>query len=149
MSLRIAPLQARHIEAAADIEKVSFSMPWSRAMLMVELDNPLAFYLAAEEGDTLAGYAGMHVILDEGYITNVATTPRYRRRGVASRLLEGLLAQAEGQALSFLTLEVRVSNLPAIALYEKHGFRKLGLRPRYYEKPREDALIMTAYLKGQ
>ena len=144
--LTIAPLTPRHVDDMARLEALCFSLPWSRAMILSELNNPNAVYLAAEWDGALAGYAGMQTVLDEGYITNVATAPGFRRRGVASKLLDALRAQAEQRALSFLTLEVRCSNRAAIALYHKHGFQSIGVRPGYYEKPREDALIMTLYL---
>ena len=146
MSLSILPLEARHADAAAFIEAQSFSLPWSRAMILAELDSPRAVYFAAEENGTLLGYAGMQTVLDEGYITNVATAPCARRRGVASLLLSALRDKAALRKLSFLTLEVRPSNEAAIALYNKHGFQPAGRRRGYYEKPKEDALIMTLYL---
>ena len=94
-----------------------------------------------EEGNIL-GYAGLHAILDEGYIDNIAVAPDARRHGVASALLD-VFCRFGAANLAFLTLEVRQSNAPAIALYEKHGFQRAGLRPGYYQHPREDAVIMT------
>ena len=148
MRLRILPLRIRHVDAMADIERACFSLPWSRDMILADLANPKSFYLAAEEDGVLAGYAGMQIIFDEGHITNIAIAPGHRRRGIASRLLEGLLDAGGLRELSFLTLEVRVSNHAAISLYEKYGFVAVGLRPRYYEGPTEDALIMNHYRKG-
>ena len=142
----VLPLEERHIDQAAAIEKVCFSLPWSPAMLREEIRDSEAFYLCAEWNGVLAGYAGMRVVLDEGHITNIATAPDFRRRGIASLLLDGLLSKGTERLLSFLTLDTRVSNRAAIALYEKHGFMHIGVRPGYYEKPEEDALIMTAYL---
>ena len=95
------------------------------------------------EDGTLLGYAGLLVVLDEGYITNVAVRPAYRRQGIASDLLGVFERFARGHQLTFLTLEVRASNAPAIALYEKYGFQRAGVRPNYYQSPREDAIIMT------
>ena len=143
MSLTVAPFETRHLEAAAAIERVSFSLPWSRDMLKEELESHQTLYLAAEQGGELAGYCGMRIVLGEGYITNVATAPGYRRRGIASLLLKELMSRGRALGLSFMTLETRVSNSAAIALYEKHGFERIGIHPGYYEKPREDALIMT------
>ena len=142
----ISPLQVDQADDVARIEKQNFSLPWSRAMILSELNNPCAVYLAAEENGSLVGYSGMRIVLDEGHITNVAVVTGHRRRGIATSLLKELRARAETYALSFITLEVRASNAPAIALYKSHGFRSIGLRPGYYEKPREDALIMTLYL---
>jgi ribosomal-protein-alanine N-acetyltransferase len=139
-------MEPRHVTDMVLIEQACFSQPWSRRMLEGELENPQAFYLVAEQDGVLAGYAGMHAVLDEGYITNVATAPAFRRRGVAGTLLAALTARARAWSLAFLTLEVRVSNAPAIALYEKHGFVPVGVRRQYYRAPREDALLMTKYL---
>ena len=83
------------------------------------------------------------ILLDEGYITNVAVFPEQRRRGIAGQLLQVFLNFAEANRLAFLTLEVRASNAPAIALYRKHGFQTVGQRRNYYQKPDEDALLMT------
>jgi len=142
----ILPLGPSHIDDAVRIECQSFSSPWSRTMLLDEIENPQAFCLAAEEDGALIGYACVRIVLDEGSITNVAVAPQQRRKGIASQLLDAIRAHAVDLELSFLTLEARHSNSAAIALYEKHGFQTLGLRPGYYEKPREDALIMTLYL---
>ena len=87
----------------------------------------------------------MMYVLDEGYISNVAVSPEYRRQGIADALIERLCIICRGLELSFVTLEVRAGNMPAIALYEKHGFHRVGLRRNYYERPREDALIMTKF----
>lgn len=146
MSIVVVPMAERHVDAVAEIEKASFSMPWSPAMIRNELENPLCCYLAAEEDGALVGYAGMQIVLDEGYITNIATALTHRRRGVGALLLAALRRIALAKKLTFLTLEVRRSNAPAIALYQKHGFSLVGERPGYYEKPREDALLMTLHL---
>ena len=113
-------------------------------MLAEELDNALsAFLVALDDEGKVVGYAGVQVILDEGYITNVAVRPDCRRRGVAAQLLKVFLDFAQGNKLAFLTLEVRESNHAAIILYGRHGFRSVGRRRNYYEHPREDAIIMT------
>lgn len=143
MNRIIIPMELRHLEAMADIERQCFSLPWSHAMLRDELINPAAYYLVAEQDGQVCGYAGLQRVLDEGYITNVATAPAFRRQGVADALLSALRGYAREEGLSFLTLEVRMGNLAAIALYEKHGFIRAGLRPGYYHRPREDALLMT------
>ena len=144
MHVRIVPMNGDHLDEVAELERICFSTPWSRNMLAEELDNALsAFLVALDDQDRVAGYAGLQVVLDEGYITNVAVRPDCRKQGVASQLLQVFMNFAEGNKLSFLTLEVRASNYDAIALYGSRGFRSVGRRPNYYEHPKEDALIMT------
>ena len=129
------------------IEQQSFSVPWTENMLQLQLQPDSHVFLTARAGDTVVGYVGMMYVLDEGYISNVAVHPDWRRKGAADALLSALEARAEVLMLSFLTLEVRAGNKPAIALYEKHGYRPVGLRKNYYEKPTEDAILMTRMLK--
>lgn len=144
-TVKIIPMSAEHLDALASLERICFSRPWSRQMLADELDNQCAAFLAALEPETekVIGYAGLLVAADEGYITNVAVFPPYRRRGVAGKLLDVFLRFARANHLAFLTLEVRPSNAAAIALYTRFGFREAGRRRNYYDLPREDALILT------
>lgn len=141
--MKIVPMEERHIIGVAEVEKQCFREPWSQDALREELGRGI--FLAAVEGDAVAGYAGCQTVLDEGYITNVAVLPAYRRQGVAGALLSELLHRAEG--LSFVTLEVRASNAAAIALYEKYGFVLAGIRRGFYRQPTEDALLMTRRLR--
>lgn len=144
MHVRIVPMNADHLDEVAELERICFSTPWSRNMLAEELDNALsAFLVALDDGGKVVGYAGLQVVLDEGYITNVAVRPECRRQGVAGKLLQVFLDFAQGNGLAFLTLEVRASNYDAIALYGSRGFRSAGRRKNYYEHPKEDAIIMT------
>lgn len=144
MHVRIVPMNADHLDEVAELERICFSTPWSRNMLAEELDNLLsAFLVALDDADHVVGYAGVQVILDEGYITNIAVRPECRRQGVAAQLLQVFMDFARANKLSFLTLEVRASNYDAIALYGSRGFRSMGRRKNYYEHPREDAIIMT------
>ena len=148
MYYEIVPMSREHIPQIAQLEKLCFSAPWSEAMLEEELFNPQASFLVAEDEEgRVVGYAGLHVVLDEGYINNIAVGEAYRRQGVASALLDVFLRFAEANALAFLTLEVRASNAPAIALYAGHGFEQVGRRKNYYEDPKEDAILMTRYFK--
>ncbi len=150
MKVQIVPMNGDHLDEVAELERVCFPDPWSRDMLKEELENDLAAFLVALDGQgAVAGYAGLQVVLDEGYILNVAVRPDCRRRGVAGRLLQVFLDFAKGNRLAFLTLEVRASNYDAIALYGSRGFRSAGRRKNYYEHPREDALIMTLDLAGR
>ena len=144
MHVRIVPMTGDHLDEVAELERICFTTPWSRNMLVEELQNDCAAFLVAlDDEDHVAGYAGLQVILDEGYITNVAVQPEYRRQGVAGQLLAVFLNFAKGNHLAFLTLEVRASNYGAIALYGGLGFRSVGRRKNYYEHPKEDAIIMT------
>ena len=144
MQVHIVPMTSEHLDEVAELERICFSAPWSRNMLAEELDNALsALLVALDDSDRVVGYAGVQVILDEGYITNVAVRPECRRQGIAGKLLDVFLNFAEGNKLAFLTLEVRESNHPAIILYGTRGFRSVGRRRNYYEHPREDAIIMT------
>ncbi len=143
MYYEIVPMDKGHVEQVAAIEKECFSVPWTEKMLTDALYDEQACFLVAEDGEGgVLGYAGLHVVLDEGYIDNVAVEPAARRHGVADALLDVFCRFGQAK-LAFLTLEVRASNAPAIALYEKHGFERVGLRKNYYEKPREDAVLMT------
>ncbi len=144
MHVRVVPMTADHLDEVAELERICFSTPWSRNMLAEELDNLLsAFLVALDDRGSVVGYAGLQVVLDEGYITNVAVRPECRRQGIAGKLLQVFLDFAQANQLAFLTLEVRASNYDAIALYGSRGFRSMGRRKNYYEHPREDALIMT------
>ena len=150
MKVQIVPMNGDHLDEVAELERVCFPDPWSRNMLKEELENDLAAFLVALDGQgAVAGYAGLQVVLDEGYILNVAVRPDCRRQGVAGQLLQVFLDFAKGYQLAFLTLEVRASNYPAIALYGSRGFRGVGRRKNYYEHPKEDAVIMTLDLTGE
>lgn len=135
----------RHLAALAAIEKACFHAPWSETMLREELGKGI--FLAAERDGAAVGYVGCQTVLDEGYITNVAVSPDCRRQGVARALLDELKARAVQAGLSFVTLEVRASNAPAIALYEGAGFVRVGVRKNFYTAPAEDAVLMTLFLK--
>ena len=143
MHVRIVPMTGDHLDEVAELERICFTTPWSRNMLVEELQNDCAAFLVAlDDEDHVAGYAGLLVVLDEGYIDNVAVRPDCRRQGIGDRLLEVFCRF--GQApLAFLTLEVRPSNAAAVALYEKHGFQEAGRRKDYYTDPTEDALLLT------
>ena len=144
MTYDIIPMTSAHLDQVAEIEKLCFSDPWSRRMLSEHLENECAATLVAVSTDgTILGYAGLLVVLDEGYITNVAVRPDYRRQGIAGELLRVFRRFAEGNQLAFLTLEVRESNAPARALYAKYGYNEVGVRKNYYDHPKENAIIMT------
>ena len=143
--MRILPMQTDHIASLAQLEQTCFSQPWSAAALAEELDNPHAVFRVAVEGDTVLGYVGMHHLVDEGFITNVAVFPHARRRGVAAALLADLAAYGTAHSLYRITLEVRVSNTAARSLYEREGYTLDGVRPDFYRTPTEDAAIYSLY----
>ena len=145
---KLVPMSRDNVGQIADIEQECFSHPWSRRMLEEELDNLSASFIAAQAEDgTILGYAGLTVVLDEGYINNIAVREEYRKQGIASALLDVFVRFAQAHQLAFLTLEVRASNSAAIALYQKHGFERVGKRKNYYEAPKEDAILMTRTFK--
>ena len=143
--MEIVPMQAAHIDAVAAIEQGCFAEPWSATALAEELDNPLAVFRVAVEGEIVLGYVGMHHLVDEGFITNVAVAPDARRRGVARALLADLAAYGTANRLYRITLEVRVGNTPARTLYEAQGYTLDGVRPGFYRTPTEDAAIYSLY----
>ena len=143
MNYRLIPMERAHLPQAAELERQCFSDPWTEAQLAGELDNELLSLSAAVgEDGTVLGYAEVRVILDEGTLERIAVAPRYRRQGIAEALLDAYI-QYGREHLAFLTLEVRAGNAPAIALYEKLGFREVGRRKNYYRAEHEDALLMT------
>ncbi len=146
MELQIHDAREELLPQVQRIEQQCFSLPWTEAMLRMQLQPDSHVFLTAETEGVVVGYVGMLYVLDEGYISNVAVRPDHRRRGVAEALLAALEARGRALMLSFLTLEVRERNAAAIALYEKRGYRIAGRRKNYYEKPTEDALIMTLTL---
>ena len=138
----ITNMNRQHVTQVAELEKICFSDPWSENSIASELDNQLAFWLVAEEGETVAGYIGSQTVMDETDMMNVAVHPDFRRQGIAEALVNGLVEQLKDMGSHCLTLEVRASNAPAISLYEKLGFSEIGRRKNYYRNPREDALIL-------
>ncbi len=138
--VRIRRLAYGDLPAVIAIERRSFPTPWSLAMFVLELSKPSGICLAAQAGEQLLGYVICSRYDQVWHLMNIAVSPDHRRRGVAGQLLRRLFEEARG-VLPF-TLEVRVSNLGAIEMYERHGFRSAGVRPRYYHDNGEDALIM-------
>jgi ribosomal-protein-alanine N-acetyltransferase len=132
------------LSAVQLIERASFTTPWPPQAYRQELEtNRLAQYLVALIGDEVVAYGGLWLMVDEAHVTTFAVHPAYRRRRIGERLLLALLDLALARHAREATLEVRLSNLGARRLYEKYGFRPVGIRPRYYSDNQEDALIMT------
>jgi len=140
----IEPMAVDDLAEVQAIEKASFSSPWPPHAYRSELEsNRLAQYLVARVDDEVAAYGGMWLMVDEAHITTFAVHPSWRRQRIGERLLLAFLDLAVDRRAREATLEVRLSNLAARRLYEKYGFRPVGLRPRYYSDDNEDALIMT------
>ena len=147
MDLEITKMTSAHIEEIARLEKECFSSPWSEDGLKSELNNSFARFFVALSDGRIAGYIGSHNVLGEVYITNVAVFPEFRRNGVGMTLVDFLVNEMNAEEAEFVTLEVRESNIKAIDLYEKCGFEKVGKRKDFYEKPREDGVLMTHFIK--
>lgn len=138
----IREMAADDVAAVSVMEAQTFSMPWSADDFLEMIEADYAYYYVAELDGEIAGCCGIRDICGEAEITNVVVAAAYRQRGIGRKMLEYALAQAEKRGVGPCTLEVRCSNFPAIHLYEKLGFCGEGVRPGFYDKPKEDALIM-------
>lgn len=146
--MEVAPMTYDDIPEVADVERQCFSDPWSEQAFEDEMKNPLAVYFTIKENGRCIGYCGFWNVSGEGGITNVAVAQEYRKKGAGTMLIQKMIETAVALDLSILTLEVRSSNTAAQRLYEKHGFEKIGIRPNYYNNPRENAWIMTKNMKA-
>lgn len=142
MEVLIRRLAAEDVEPLSQIEAREFSMPWSAEAFAELIDKKNCLYLVAEIDGQVVGSCGMTYGFGEGSIDNVVVDRGYRNRGIAQKLLKELFTQGEKIDVTAFTLEVRVSNAAAIHVYQKMGFVSEGIRPRFYEKPVEDAMIM-------
>lgn len=143
VDVQIRSMSVKDIPEVMEIEKLSFSVPWSEESFRNEIEsNMSARYMVVETGKTVAAYGGMWIILDEGHITNIAVHPDYRGRGLGNAIVEALLSAARQEKVRALTLEVRRTNIIAQNLYLKYGFEAVGIRPKYYADNGEDAIIM-------
>ena len=140
--MMIRNMTAAEVPLVAGLEAVCFNDPGSERSVASELDNQLSLWLVAMEGERLAGYVGSQTVMGETDMMNIAVDPEFRRRGIAGQLVDALVAELKTRQSHCLTLEVRASNEPARALYEKLGFQQVGLRKNYYRNPKEDALIL-------
>ena len=145
--INIIKMTPEHCAAVAEIEKECFAEPWSENALRDGVARADARYLVAvaDSGEVI-GYIGSHTVIGEVSITNIAVKKEMRRRGAANALLNALLRDCIKANDEFVTLEVRVSNAVATALYEKNGFKKVGTRKNFYSSPREDALLYTYFI---
>lgn len=140
--LRIRLMKEEDLEAVCRIEKEAFSMPWTEKGFADALTLPHALFLTAEVQGQAVGYCGFYQSLEEAEITNVAVKAEFRGRGIADQMLKELMCLGKERGVLSYMLEVRISNAPAIHVYESLGFEKQGIRKRFYEKPVEDAVIM-------
>ena len=140
--IEIAKMTAAHVPQVAQLEKLCFSDPWSEKSVASELQNKLALWLVALDGDRVAGYVGSQTVIDESDMMNIAVHPAYRRQGIARLLVKQLVDALKDNGSRCLTLEVRASNEPARNLYASMGFLQVGLRKNYYRNPKEDACIL-------
>ena len=144
--IHIVELAQEHVAPIAKLEKICFSDPWSENSIAYELTSRLSYWLVAVEEGQVVGYIGSQSVLGESDMMNVAVHPDHRRKGIAEALIVALSDGLKQRDNVCLTLEVRASNVPAIALYDKLGFRQVGRRPNYYRSPKEDALILRKAL---
>ena len=135
-------MRPEHIASVARLERENFSLPWSENVLSSELKNPLSLWVVATNDGAVIGYVGAQIVPDEADMMNLAVDTQYRRQGIGRALVEHLIASLQERMVRSLTLEVRVSNAPAVSLYEDMGFLTVGRRPNYYQKPKEDAWIL-------
>lgn len=145
MDLVIHKLRPEDVEPVSEIEAASFSMPWSPKDFAQLVEAEGTLYLVAEVEGEIAGCCGVTNLSGEGDINNVVVSQAFRGKGIAQALMRELLTQGEKMGIRDFTLEVRVSNAPAIHVYEKLGFVSAGIRPGFYDKPKEDAMIMWRY----
>lgn len=134
-------MQESDIPEVSQIEAMVFSMPWSAQGFLDALKQDTIF-ITARLDSQIVGYCGMYCSFEEGEITNVAVLPNAQKQGIGKKIISGLLKAASEKEISRIVLEVRVSNIPAIKLYEGFGFQSVGIRKGFYEKPKEDAAIM-------
>ncbi|MGO9206962.1 MAG: ribosomal protein S18-alanine N-acetyltransferase [Candidatus Limnocylindrales bacterium] len=144
--VEIVAMRRSHLKAVISIERRIFPSPWSIGLYMSEISQPAtrAYYVACV-GSEVVGYAGMMVVVGEAHVTNIGVAPEWQRHGVARRLLLQLAREARHRSGQHLTLEVRVSNVGAQALYHEFGFVPAGVRKNYYSEVHEDALVMWAH----
>lgn len=142
MKIHIRPMEREDVDEVSRLEEETFSMPWSRDAFLKMVTKEDAAYYVAESDSGIVGGCGVLMIAGEGNITNVAVSESTRNKGIGTRLLKYMMEEGYRNGLTAFTLEVRVSNAAAIHVYEKLGFRSEGIRPNFYEKPVEDAMIM-------
>lgn len=147
--VEIAAMKQEHIDEVLKIEETCFHIPWTREDFQREInENKMAIYRIASVHGKIVGYAGMWHVVNEGQVTNVAVLPEYRRHGVGNAIMEEFIKIAKEYEMIGITLEVKMSNLPAQMLYTKFGFKPEGFRKNYYKDTNEDAIIMWKYFEN-
>lgn len=144
-SMYVRTLRQEDIAQVVEIENNTFSMPWTKRDFEAVLNHPQNLYLVVEKEGEILGYCGLMAVLEEGQITNVAVKKEYRHMGIGFCMMQTLLLEGQKMGLTAFTLEVRESNHSARSLYKKLGFTEAGIRPGFYDKPKEDAVIMWYY----
>lgn len=140
--MEFRPMEERDLKQVCEIENSIFSQPWKESDFVASVNNKEHLYVVAEEENEIVGYCGLWMVAGEGQINNVAVREDFRKKGTGYGMLSYLLELGRKNELDAFTLEVRVSNVGAIHLYEKLGFHSAGIRKGFYDKPREDANIM-------
>lgn len=139
--MTLTDFKKEHLDGVCEIEKTCFAVPWSKENLEEQIQNENSHFIVAVDGKNVLGYMGVQIICGDGYVTNIAVLPNYRRQGIAKALIK----KSFENKMNFLSLEVRESNFAAISLYNSFGFEKAGERKNFYSSPTENAIIMTKY----
>ena len=142
MDIKIISMVESCLNDVLEISRLSFAIPWTKNSFENELQNGFAIYVVAKIGERVIGYGGMWIIIDEGHITNIAVHPDYRGQGIGNIILNSMINICNEKCVKAMTLEVRASNIAAQNLYKKYGFVEEGIRHKYYEDNKEDAVIM-------
>jgi ribosomal-protein-alanine N-acetyltransferase len=140
MKIRKANIQDTYL--LAQLEEKAFTVPWREESLIAEIQKQNSYYIVCEKEGKILGYAGMWILLDEGEIARIAVQPSFREKGIGTLLTEHLLYYAQSQNVQNVFLEVRESNIAARKIYQKAGFKEIGIRKKYYTLPTENAIIM-------
>lgn len=142
----VRQMKRSDIDAVSVIEEECFSVPWSKRSILEAFSHTPWQFFVAECQKRIVGYGGVYMILDEGQISNIAVLSSFRKNGIAFAILDKIIEHSKTQGASRITLELRESNSPARALYEKCGFVQVGIRPKYYTHPTENAILMDKNL---
>ena len=143
--IEVRRMTASDVNSVCEIERECFTRPWNEQNFLDSLNNGCSVFFVSVDGGIITGFIGADNVGGEVYISNVAVREKFRKRGIASALIDAMNSYCIDHNAEFITLEVRVSNTPAVNLYKKSGFENLGRRKNFYSAPNEDAFIMTKY----